>query len=238
MHIAMLAPIAWRTPPKHYGPWESVASLLTEGLVKKGVKVTLFATQDSITQGHLTGVCPRGYEEDNSILPKVWESLHISHLFERGNDFDLIHNHFDYLPLTYSKMTSTPLLTTIHGFSSPKILPVYRKYNRRTHYIAISNADRSPELHYIRTIHHGIEMDRFDFHPEQGDYLLFFGRFHHDKGAREAIEIARQARMKLVMAGIIQDEEYFDREVKPHIDQKNVVFIGSVGPDKRSEVLG
>jgi hypothetical protein len=84
MHIAMLAPIAWRTPPRHYGPWESVASLLTEGLVARGHDVTLFATADSLTSGRLHAVCPRGYEEDRALIPKVWECLHISELFEHG----------------------------------------------------------------------------------------------------------------------------------------------------------
>src|SRR5680860_1719807 len=137
MKIAMLSPIAWCTPPRQYGPWENVVSLLTEGLVSRGIDVTLFATANSKTSGHLASVCPKGYEEDKEILPKVWECLHISEVFERGEQFDLIHNHFDYLPLTYTGMTATPIVTTIHGFSSPKILPVYKKYNKKTFYVAI-----------------------------------------------------------------------------------------------------
>ena len=127
MHIAMLSPIAWRTPPRHYGPWESIASLLTEGLVAAGHTVTLFATVDSQTSGTLQAVCARGYEEDPAIIPKVWECLHISELFEQADRFDIVHNHFDFLPLTYSGLTTTPVVTTIHGFSSPGILPVYKK---------------------------------------------------------------------------------------------------------------
>jgi glycosyltransferase involved in cell wall biosynthesis len=238
MKIAMLAPIAWRTPPRHYGPWERVVSLLTEELVARGIDVTLFATGDSRTNGRLVSVCPRGYEEDREILPKVWECLHISEVFERGNEFDLIHNHFDYLPLTYMGMTSTPVVTTIHGFSSPKILPVYRKYNERTFYVAISDADRSPDLSYIATIHHGIDLDRFTFRPDPGDYLLFFGRIHHEKGARECIDIARRTGMRLILAGIIQDQEYFDREVRPYLDDDRVTYAGSADPEKRDELLG
>jgi glycosyltransferase involved in cell wall biosynthesis len=238
MRIAMLGPIAWRTPPRHYGPWERVTSLLTEGLVENKVDVTLFATADSLTMGRLRAVCPHGYEEDRSLDPKVWECLHISEVFESAGDFDLIHNNFDFLPLSYSGLVSTPVVTTIHGFSSPRILPVYRKYNRHSFYVSISDADRSPELDYIATVYHGIDLENFTFRPGRGEYLLFFGRIHHDKGAREAIEIARRTNMKLILAGIIQDNAYYEREVKPFLDGKKIIYIGSVGPEERDKVLG
>lgn len=238
MKVAILSPVAWRTPPRHYGPWENIVSLLTEGLVRRGVDVTLFATQDSQTRAKLVGVVPRGYEEDKTLLPKVWECLHISELFERGDDFDLIHNHFDYLPLTYMNMTRTPVVTTIHGFSSPKILPVYKKYDGRAYYVAISRADRHPQLHYIATIHHGIDLSRFTFQPEPGDYLLFFGRIHHEKGTFECIRIAKEAGMRLVIAGVVQDRSYFERYVEPYLDADRIVYVGSAGPERRSALLG
>lgn len=238
MKIAMLSSIAWRTPPRHYGPWESVVSLLTEGLVRRGIDVTLFATGDSETKAQLTSVCPRGYEEDPEILPKVWECLHISELFEQGDRFDLIHNHFDYLPLTYTGMTTTPVLTTIHGFSSSRILPVYRKYNGRTFYVSISEADRSPELDYVATIHHGIDLRQFTFRANPGNYLLFFGRIHPDKGTRECIEVAGRAGMKLILAGIIQDREYFKTQIEPHLNGDDVRYVGSAGPELRDALLG
>ena len=238
MRIAMLSPIAWRTPPRHYGPWESVVSLLTEGLVSRGCKVTLFATGDSETSGKLHAICARGYEEDRSIMPKVWECLHISEVFEHAEDFDIIHNNFDFLPLTYTGLISTPVVTTIHGFSSPGILPVYKKYNSKVFYVSISDSDRSPDLDYIKTIHHGIDIKQFDFQPEPDDYLLFFGRIHHDKGAREALEIARACNRKLILAGIIQDEGYYHQYVEPHLDNYNAVYVGSVGPVQRNQLLG
>ena len=238
MRIAMLSPIAWRTPPRHYGPWERVVSLLTEELVARGVDVTLFATADSKTAGRLRSVCSAGYEENRSMDPKVWECLHISEVFEAATDFDLIHNHFDFLPLSYSGLVETPVLSTIHGFSSPGILPVYRKYNDRVSYVSISDSDRSPELDYIATIHHGIKVDEFSFRSEPGDYLLFFGRIHHDKGTREAVEIARRAGRKLLIAGIIQDQDYYQREIKPYLDNRHCTYVGSVGPRERNELLG
>ncbi len=238
MRIAMLAPISWRVPPRHYGPWERVVSLLTEGLVARGVDVTLFATADSITTAKLASVCPRPYSEDSSIDPKVWECLHISSVFERAGEFDLIHNQFDFLPLSYSRLVDTPVLTTIHGFSSERIVPVFEKYNRESYFVSISNADRHPALDYAATIYHGIPLSEFTLPGKRGDYLLFFGRIHPDKGVAEAIKVARRADRPLVIAGIIQDQSYFDREVAPHIDDHNVRYIGSVGPEDRDGVLG
>jgi glycosyltransferase involved in cell wall biosynthesis len=234
----MLAPIAWRTPPRHYGPWEQVVSLLTEGLVRRGIDVTLFATADSLTGAHLRAVSPTGYEEDSTLDAKVWEGLHISEVFERADEFDLIHNHFDFLPLTYSRLTTTPLVVTIHGFSSERILPVYRKYDQTAHYVAISDADRAPGLRYAATVHHGIDLSRFTFRPDPGEYLLFFGRIHPDKGAHEAIQIAQQTGRKLILAGVIQDEFYFRSEVEPYLDGDRVTYVGSADPARRDELLG
>ena len=237
MKIAILSPIAWRTPPRHYGPWERVVSLLTEGLVKEGVDVTLFATGDSLTSAKLQSVCQLPYEEDKELDAKVWESMHISEIMEHAHEFDLIHNNFDFLPLTYSGLIKTPMVTTIHGFSSPKILPVFKKYNNKTHYVSISDADRSRELDYIRTVYHGIDLENFTLHTEPGNYLLYFGRIHRDKGTWEAIQVAKMAKMKLVIAGIIQDRDYYEQYVEPFLSEE-ITYIGSVGPKERNQVLG
>ncbi len=238
LRIAVLAPVAWRVPPRGYGPWEQFASLLTEGLAARGVDVTLFATADSETRGRLSSVVERGYAEDPGVEPKVVECLHIAHAFERADEFDLIHNGFDFLPLTYSALVATPVLTTIHGFSSPRILPVYQRYDATTAYVAISDADRHPSLDYVATIHHGIDTDAFSLHPAPVGYLLFFGRIHPDKGAAEAIAVARRAGLPLVLAGIVQDQRYFDESVAPFLDGDRVSYIGPVPAARRSEVLG
>ena len=234
----MLAPISWRVPPRHYGPWEQFVSLLTEGLVSRGVDVTLFATADSVTAACLVGTAPTGYSEDAGLDPKVWEGLHISAVFERAEKFDVIHNSFDFLPLTYSALVDTPIVTTIHGFSSERIVPVYEKYNDRGYYVAISDADRHEKLDYVATIHHGIDMESFPVRRDPGDYLLFFGRIHPDKGTVEAIETAEKAGLPLIIAGIIQDDDYFDRQVKPRLDRERIKYIGPVGPEARGELLG
>jgi glycosyltransferase involved in cell wall biosynthesis len=238
LRVAVLAPISWRVPPRHYGPWEQFASLLTEGLVAKGVETTLFATADSVTSGRLASVVARAYSEDPDVEPKVAECLHIAHAFERAGEFDIIHNSFDFLPLTYSDLVETPVLTTIHGFSSERILPVYQRYNASTAYVAISDADRHPSLDYLATIHHGIDTDAFSLHPSPGGYLLFFGRIHPDKGAAEAVDIALASGLPLVIAGIVQDQQYFDERVAPRVDGERVSFVGAVSADERSELLG
>jgi len=238
LRVAMLAPISWRVPPRHYGPWEQVTSLLTEGLVAKGVDVTLFATADSVTTARLVATAPTGLSEDPALDAKVWESLHISAAFERSEEFDVIHNNFDFLPLTYSRLVRTPLVTTIHGFSSERIVPVFEKYNASGYYVAISDADRHERLDYLATIHHGIDLRQFDLEPGPGEYLLFFGRIHPDKGTAEAIDVATRAGMPLTIAGIIHDQEYFERLVKPRVDGTRIKYIGAVGPDRRNRLLG
>src|SRR5690606_13798532 len=152
MKVAMLAPITWRTPPRNYGPWEQVASVLTESLVDEGIDVTLFASGDSITKGNLMFVRENSLGEYPGDA-KVWECLHIAHLMERAEQFDIIHNHFDFLPLTYSRLISTPMITTIHGFSSEDIVPVYKKYNSNTHYVSISHSNRHAALKYAGTVY-------------------------------------------------------------------------------------
>jgi glycosyltransferase involved in cell wall biosynthesis len=236
--VAVLAPIAWRVPPRHYGPWEQFASLLTEGLAARGVQVTLFATADSITRAQLVATAPRGYSEDPELDAKVWEALHIAAAFERAGEFDVIHNSFDFLPLSFSRLVGTPVVTTIHGFSSERIVPVFERYNDIGYYVAISEADRHVGLKYAATIHHGIAMREFELGAGDGGYLVFFGRIHPDKGTVEAIEVAERVRMPLVIAGIVQDRSYFQRLVEPRVDGERVRYVGPVGAEQRGALLG
>ncbi|WP_373516567.1 glycosyltransferase family 4 protein [Pricia sp.] len=238
MKIALLSPIAWRTPPRQYGPWEQVASTIAEGLVAKGHDVSLFATGDSQTSGTLEAICPKPYGEDDTIDPKVWESLHIGNLMEKAENFDIIHNHYDFLPLTYSRLIDTPMVTTIHGFSSEQIIPVYKKYNPTSTYISISNADRHPDLDYHRTIYHGIDSTKFQLNNHKENYLLFYGRIHPDKGTLEAIGIAKKTGYPLKIAGLVQDQEYYSSAIEPRIDGENVIYLGNVGPTEGNELLG
>lgn len=234
----MLSSISWRTPPVAYGPWELITSLLTEALVKRGVDVTLFATLNSITAGKLDGIVPHGYSEGPGLDAKVAEMRHIATLVERANEFDLIHNQADFVPLFFSRLIDTPMLTTLHGLSSERILPVYEQYDDRVHYVAISDADRAPSLTYAATIHHGIPIDDFAFDAVGSGDLLFFGRIHPDKGAGEAIRVARAAGRRLILCGLVQDEAYHQREVAPFVDGNRVEFRGMIGGPERIRTLG
>ncbi|MFC1758249.1 glycosyltransferase family 4 protein [Planctomycetota bacterium] len=233
--IAVLSPVAWRTPPRQYGAWETVASNITEGLVARGWDVTLFATADSVTRARLHAVVDRGYEEDSAVDPKVAEYLHISEVFERAAAFDLIHSHYDFMALTYTRLISTPVLTTIHGFSSPEIMAVYQKY-RDGNFVSISESDRAPGLNYLGTVYNGIDLSLYPLQPSPGNDLIFLGRIHPDKGVHLAIEVARQSGLPLVIAGIIQDEAYFREQVEPYLDSQ-ISYIGSVDVAGKNELF-
>ena len=234
--IAVLSPVAWRTPPRRYGAWETVASNITEGLVARGWDVTLFATGDSVTRASLHAVVDRGYEEDSTVDPKVAEYLHISEAFERAADFDLIHSHYDFMALTYTRLISTPVLTTIHGFSSPQIMQVYQKY-RDGYFVSISDSDRAPGLNYLATVYNGIDLTLYPLQPAYGDDLIFLGRIHPDKGVHLAIEVARQSGWPLLIAGIIQDKTYFEEQVEPHLDDRQIRYIGPVDVPGKNELF-
>ena len=237
MRIAMIAPIAWRTPPRHYGPWELVTSQLTEALVARGVDVTLFATLDSMTGGKLDGVVPASYNEDPSIDAKVWEYRHLAHVFLQADRFDLIHNQADFPAHAFSGLVDTPMVTTIHGFSSDRILPMYKPFENRVHYVAISEADRHPGLRYAATIHHGVPFEELPLEPVGGKDLLFFGRIHPDKGTYEAIQVALRTGRRLHIYGNVHDDEYYRRQVLPWVDGERIVYHGPVGGRARVEAL-
>jgi glycosyltransferase involved in cell wall biosynthesis len=233
--VAILSPVAWRTPPRQYGAWETVASNITEGLVSRGWDVTLFATGDSVTRAHLHAVVDIGYEEDRAVDPKVAEYLHISETFEHAAEFDLIHSNYDFMALTYSRLVKTPVLTTIHGFSSPAIMPVYQKY-RDGYFVSISDSDRAPGLNYLATVYNGIDLSLYPLHKSGGDDLIFLGRIHPDKGVHLAIEVARLTGLPLLIAGIIQDQTYFQERVAPHLNQ-TIRYIGPVDVAGKNELF-
>jgi glycosyltransferase involved in cell wall biosynthesis len=228
--------VAWRTPPRQYGAWETVAGNIAEGLVERGWDVTLFATADSVTRARLHAVVARGYEEDRSIDPKVAEYRHIAEAFEHAAEFDLIHSHYDFMALAYTRLVKTPVLTTIHGFSSPRIMPVYEKY-RDGYFVSISDSDRAPGLNYLATVYNGIDLALYPQRKGRGDDLIFIGRIHPDKGVHLAIETAQQSGRRLLIAGIVQDTSYFRDEIQPHLDQSRIRYVGPVGVEEKNALF-
>ncbi len=250
MKIAVLSTSSWRTPPRHYGPWEFFSSSIAEGLHQRGIDVTLFATQDSHTSAKLDAVVPKGTEEDKfdglgdiQKNARYWEYLHIANCMDQASTFDVIHNNMNFAPLYFAPHIRSSLVTTIHSGridfdTHPLTLEIYKKYNPYSHYVAISNSARHPELNYAATIYHGIRISDYPFQPNQGKYLLLFGRIDHDKGAAEAIGIAKKFGMKLVLAGIAPNQTYFNEHIAPHLDGVHVEYIGSVGGKQKMEILG
>ncbi len=237
MRVAMLAPIAWRVPPRRYGPWEQVVFDLTEALLDLGVEVVLYATCDSQTRAPLRCTARKPLWEDKEADWKVEEFLHIAKAMEEAGEFDLLHNHYDFMPLYFTPFVRVPVLTTIHGFSSEGIKKVYRRYAPlpHVHYVAISEADQDPGLPYLGVVHHGVDPGRYPL-GEGGKHLLVLSRIHKDKGIREAILFARKARLPLKIAGPIQDEAYFRDQVAPLLGE-GVEFLGPVDPEARGELL-
>lgn len=239
LKVAILGAISWPTPPPGYGPWEQVAYDIAAGLVARGADVTLFATANSSSPGKLAAVIPVGLNEDPALNGEVCSELHIASCFAHAGEFDLIHNNFDWKPLLYALATPhPPMVTTVHGFSSPPILGAYYAGARRSFYCSISDADRDPGLSYLATTYNGVDPARWTFRDAAGDYLLFFARFHPEKGAHLAIEVAKRAGVRLKIAGIPHDEAYFRELVAPHVDGDAVQFLGHVQGTARDELVG
>jgi glycosyltransferase involved in cell wall biosynthesis len=198
--------------------------------------VTLFATADSVTSGRLHSVVSRGYEEDSSIDPKVAEYLHIAEAFAHAEEFDLIHSHYDFMALGYAKLVKTPVLTTIHGFSSPRIMPVYEKH-REGYFVSISDADRAPQLAYLATVYNGIDLALYPPRGSRGEDLIFIGRIHPDKGVHLAIEVAKRSGRRLLIGGILQDEAYFRNQVEPHLDDTQICYLGPVNVEQKNAMF-
>jgi glycosyltransferase involved in cell wall biosynthesis len=239
LKVAILGAISWPTPPPGYGPWEQVAYNIARGMVARGADVTLFATANSSSPGKLAAVVPVGLNEDPALNGEVCGELHVASCFARAGEFDLIHNNFDWKPLLYALATAhPPLVTTVHGFSSPPILGAYYAGAARSFYCSISDADRDPGLSYLATTYNGIDPAEWTFRDTAGDYLLFFARFHPEKGAHLAIEVAKRAGVRLKLAGIPHDEAYFREQVAPHVDGDAVQFLGHVQGEARDELVG
>lgn len=243
LRIAILAPITWRVPPRAYGPWERVVYNLTETLVETGQRVTLFATGNSQTSANLESVIETPLGEILQPDPKVWETLHIAKVFEKARQFDLIHSHLNYTPLTYSKLVKTPLLTTLHGAAAFKEThSVFLKY-KDSNFVSVSNFERSylPELNYMATIYNGIDFNSFPFKEKSKNYLVYTGRMCEEKGILKAIKLSHRIKIPLYLAGIIppstKARSFFAKKIKPHIDGKTIYFLGNLSQKRVAQLV-
>lgn len=244
MNIGILAPIAWRTPPQHYGGWELVASQLTEGLVHRGHAVTLFATADSLTDARLESICPHPLTQPGSILDsRVYETLHIAHAYERAASLrlDILHNHAGCFGVPLARTAPFPVVTTLHGSAAETGSRTLYKHYREQQYVSISDAERrlAPDLNYAATVYNGIEVASFTGSALPENYLVVIGRMSPDKGIHLALEVARRSGRRLVLAGIIPDENqaYFEQQIQPHLVDGKVDFVGPVDHAQKNSWL-
>jgi glycosyltransferase involved in cell wall biosynthesis len=244
MKIAQIAPLWERVPPPAYGGIELVAALLTEELVRRGHEVTLFASGDSTTQAKLESIHPHPLRLDPSIKEAgVYEMLHLSHAYEKADEFDIVHSHMGYVALPYAKMVKTPTVHTLHGIFTPDNEKMF-SYAKKEPYVSISDAQQKKELglNYVTTVYNGIDFTTHQFHlePDRSPYLAFLGRISPEKGTHLAIEIAKKSGWQLRMAGKVDvvDVEYFEQEIKPHIDGEQIIYLGEANHTQKNRLLG
>jgi glycosyltransferase involved in cell wall biosynthesis len=232
MRIAQIAPLWERVPPPGYGGIELVVGLLTDELVRLGHDVTLFASGDSLSLAKLVSVHPRALRLDSTVKDcSIYDLLQLASVYERAEDFDIIHSHMGHGTLAYANLVNTPTVHTLHGIFTPDTEKMF-KFAKKQPYITISNAQREPSLglNYLATIYNGIDVNSYDFHPQPDNppYLAFLGRISPEKGPHLAIAVAKQAGWRLKMAGKVDlvDQKYFEQEIQPLIDGQQIEYLG------------
>ena len=244
MRIAQIAPLWERVPPPTYGGTELVASLLTDELVRRGHEVTLFASGDSITLAKLEAVHPRALRLDDSVKEYgIYEMLQLSTVYDRADEFDVIHSHMGCSALSYSKLVKTPTVHTLHGIFTPDNERMFL-HAKQQPFVSISHSQREPRLglNCVATVYNGIDTDSYTFYPQPSDppYLAFLGRLSPEKGTHLAIEIAKRTGWHLKIAGKIDpvDVEYYETAVKPHIDGTQIEYLGEANHQQKNALMG
>jgi glycosyltransferase involved in cell wall biosynthesis len=240
MRIAHIAPVATTIPPPKSGSVETMTSLLTEGLVRRGQDVTLFATADSHTSARLEAIYPHGYWHDEHMWPwELYEMLNLAAAVERCGEFDIIHYEAAYYPmsLAFTRLCATPILQTLHHSPSAAEVKLWSRYPEAA-FVAISKEQKSllSGVNVVGTVLHGIDTDRFVFRETPDDYLLFLGRFTAGKGVLQAIEIAKRVGMRLILAAA--EDEYYREKIAPHVDGRLVVYHGEADFNAKVKLFG
>ena len=244
MRIAQIAPLWERVPPPAYGGTELVVGLLTDELVKRGHDVTLFASGDSITLAKLESVHHQALRLDPQVKEcQIYEMLQLATVYERAAEFDLIHSHMGCAALPYAMLSKTPTIHTLHGIFTTDNEKMFA-YAKNQPYVSISHSQREARLglNCVSTVYNGIDVSSHKFFPtpDAPAYLAFLGRMSPEKGAHHAITIAKATGIPLKMAGKIDpvDVEYFDREIKPHIDGELIQFLGEADHQMKNNLMG
>lgn len=240
MRIAQLSPVWERVPPVKYGGIELVVHLLTEELVRRGHEVYLFASGDSKTSAKLESAYPVAQRQ--LLGNPVPDLLHVSQAFLRASEFDIIHNHAGYSGIALASFVSTPVLTTLHGIFTDINRPFFDRFKDAVYYNSISEEQRRGflSLNYIATIYNAIDISSYSFSAKKKDYYISLGRVCALKGTHLAIEVAKRAGVKLLIAGKIdagKDTEYFHEKVEPYVDGKQIVFLGEVTEKQKRDLL-
>lgn len=240
LRIAQVGPVATSIPPVRSSSVELMTSLLTEGLVTRGHRVTLFATGTSRTAAALHATFATGYGEDTSLWPwEACELINLSAAVERAADFDVIHYQAMYWPMSvpFTRLVSTPVIQTLHHAPSPPEVALWTRYPDAP-FVAISNeqARLLTGLNVVATVPHGIDTASFTFRAQPDDYLLFLGRFTEGKGVLPAIEISRRVGMRLVLAA--PENDYYREVIAPHVDATTVIYAGEVDHAEKVALLG
>lgn len=251
MRIAQVAPLWELVPPRTYGGTELVVHLLTEELVQRGHEVTLFAANGSHTQAHFNACSPMALREMEEQIKQdkthctvmAYELSMLESVFQRADEFDIIHNHIGFQALAFANFVNTPVVSTLHNTLQPQAVHALYHQNPTLPYISISQYQQHlwPALNYAGTIYHGIQLAKFnpDFEQEGKNYLVFLGRLSPEKGPHHAIRIAKALNMKLILAGKVDrvDKEFFDQELAQWIDNEQIHYIGEVSHTQKVELL-
>ena len=242
MRIAQVAPLTEAIPPKLYGGTERVVHWLTEELVALGHDVTLFASGDSQTSAQLDAIWPLALRLDGSIRdPNALHMTMLERVRQQADQFDIIHFHLDYYPFSLFSRQPTPFVTTLHGrLDLPEHQPVFETFSSAP-VISISNAQRRPvpNAGWVRTIHHGLPEKLLTPQPVKPRYFAFLGRIAPEKRVDRAMAIARQCGVPLKIAAKVDkvDQDYFDEQIRPHIDGKEVEYIGEINDEQKAAFL-
>jgi len=243
MKIAQIAPLYESVPPKYYGGTERIVSYITEGLVRAGHEVTLFASGDSVTKAHLVAGCHRSLRLDKECIDQTaYHVLLTEHVYSRASQFDIIHNHTDYFPFPLARRSDTPTVTTLHGRLDLKDLALIYKEFKDMPVVSISDSQREPlpSINWQGTVYHGLPKDVDTFHEGPGTYLAFLGRICPEKRVDRAIETAKRCGMNLKIAAKVDkvDQGYFEQYIKPMLEHPLIDYVGEIGEGEKDEFLG